>query len=629
MKKSFYFLVLLSFILVISSVSFSQVKLGVMSYSYRHLPYEEMLQQLQRMNVHYVELYEGHVSYKEYSPEDAPKIIQTAKKYGVIIDVYHAGPEEEQDWDRMFQFAKSLGVKVISSAVDMDYCGVAGKYAKKYGLKFSLHNHFVPMGRSNKWKTLEYYRDFEKIVKEYPDPVIGFNTDNGHIAISGGDPLYVLEKYFDRTYHVHFKDYIMSSRRIDAPFGTGAGKNLESLKFLKDNGYRYQSAIEYERTDVDPFLEIRNFIIQSKKVLGTFNPVSPNRGYAPEFKYKTIEEKFQGGRPTVCLVNDVNKDGKKDIIIGSFDEDNNLIWYENPNWKPHFIAKVNLEAGGTLIDINRDRRLDIIGGNNYKGNELYWIEAPKDENQKWKVHLIDKEFYKYHDQAFGDVDGDGKQELIILTQRDKKVIIYDIPENPEREPWPKETRNIVADGIEVEGVSAVDIDRDGIMDIVCGGYWFKNIKGEPNRWITQHFSSLEKTKLAAGDINNDSYPDIVLAEGESDNGRLAWYSGPEYKEHLLDENLFHPHTLFIEDFDHDDHQDIIIGEMGLKDYASKARLIFYHNKGNGTGFEKTVVSTGIPTHSSVCTDIDNDGDIDIICKSFATGLIGIWYNQER
>ena len=629
MKKCVILFLLLLYQVIFPNISFSQLKFGIMSYSFRHLPYEEMLQQLQRLSVHYAEINDMHINYKEHTPEDAQKIIQIAQKYNVEIAVYHASAQSEQEWDKLFKFAKALGVGVVSSASEMDACKIAGKYAKKYGIKFALHNHFVPMGGSTKWKTLEYYRDFEKVLKENPDPIIGFNLDNGHLGISGGDPMYIVDKYFNRIYHIHFKDYILGSRRIDSPFGTGAGKCEEFLKSLKDKGYPYLTAIEYERRDVDPFLEIRNFVIQSKKIFGTFNPVSPNSGYAPMFKYEIIEKKFQGGIPTVCLVSDLNKDGKKDIIIGSFNEENALVWYENPNWQKHHIGNVNLEAGGVLIDINRDGRLDIIAGNDYRGDELYWIESPEDATKKWTVHIIDKEFKKYHDQAFGDVDGDEDIELIVPTQEGGKLMIYDIPKNPEISPWPKEARNIISDIDKFEGVSAVDVNRDGIMDIACGGFWYINVKGLPNRWLKKQFSSLDKTKLAVGDINNDGYPDIVLAEGEADNGRLCWYSGPGYEEHYIDINLFHPHSLMIEDFDHDDHQDIVVGEMGLKDYAGKARLIFYHNKGNGVEFEKSVISTGIPTHNSVCTDIDNDGDIDIIGKSFATGLIGIWYNQER
>ena len=630
MKKYVY--ILLLFLISFSAISYSQIKLGVMTYSYRHLPYEEMLQQCQRLNIHYIELDGIHANYLQYSPEDAPKLIETAKKYGININVYHAGARNEEGWDKLFRFAEALGVKVVSSAIPYEPLEMGIKYAKKHGIKLALHNHWVPMAGKNKWKTLEYDRDFDKVANQFPDPIFGFNLDNGHFALSGGSPLSILKKYYDRTYHIHFKDYVLLGRRpTGTPFGNGAAETVACLKYLKDKNYPYLIALEYERDDIDIFHEARNYFIQSKKILGTFNPVSPNVGYAPKFVYKEVDSKFQGGRPTCCLVHDLNRDGLKDIIIGSYNEENNLVWYENPTWQRHLMANINLEAGGALIDINNDGRLDIIGGNDYKGDELYWVEAPEDPTQLWKVHLIDKEFKKYHDQAFGDIDGDRKKELIIPTQGGEKVMVYYIPKDPTVEPWPKSCRNIIADEVaDLEGIAAVDINRDGVTDIVCGGYWFIKAKGEPNRWITQQFSQLKKTKLAVGDINNDSYPDIILAEGEIDSGKLVWHAGPEYdREYFIDENLFHPHSLVIEDFDHDDHLDIIVGEMGLKEYGPKARIIFYHNKGNGEGFEKTIVSKGIPTHNTVCTDIDNDGDIDIICKSFAERTVGILYNQDR
>ncbi|KKL67817.1 hypothetical protein LCGC14_2131170, partial [marine sediment metagenome] len=78
----------------VSAISYSQIKLGVMTYSYRHLPYEEMLQQCQRLNIHYVELDVSHANYLQYSPKEALKLIETAKKYGITIDVYHAGARD-------------------------------------------------------------------------------------------------------------------------------------------------------------------------------------------------------------------------------------------------------------------------------------------------------------------------------------------------------------------------------------------------------------------------------------------------------------------------------------------------------------------------------------------------------
>jgi inosose dehydratase len=43
---------------------------------------------------------------------------------------------------------------------------------------------------------------------QYTDPaLVGLCLDMGHFAFGGGDPLEALKKYYDRIWHVHFKDY--------------------------------------------------------------------------------------------------------------------------------------------------------------------------------------------------------------------------------------------------------------------------------------------------------------------------------------------------------------------------------------------------------------------------------------
>jgi len=195
-----------------------------------------------------------------------------------------------------------------------------------------------------------------------------------------------------------------------------------------------------------------------------------------KFRHVVIDPHTIGTGNSMCLVADVNGDGFSDVIIGNYvnpPEEGYLVWYEYPDWKRHIIARANLEAGGAVADVNGDGRLDIVAGQPHFGNELYWFENPPDPTQPWARHLIDDAFKKYHDQAVGDVDGDGEDELLVPSQLAKVLVYYDIPPDPAVSPWPERYRHLICDDISIEGLAIVDPDSDGINEIVAGPNIFK------------------------------------------------------------------------------------------------------------------------------------------------------------
>jgi len=165
------------------------------------------------------------------------------------------------------------------------------------------------------------------------------------------------------------------------------------------------------------------------------------------------------------LVSDFNGDGFNDVVIGNFinppTEEGYLVLYEYPKWTKRYVARANLEAGGAVIDINGDGRLDIVAGQPFYGHELYWFENSLEPEELWTRHVIDNSFQKYHDQAVGDLDNDGEDEILVPSQLAKVLVYYDVPSDPTVSPWPKECRHLICENISVEGLAIVDLDGDG------------------------------------------------------------------------------------------------------------------------------------------------------------------------
>jgi len=76
---------------------------------------------------------------------------------------------------------------------------VAKAVKEKYGMRTVFHHHCGG-----------YVETPEEVTKlmELTDPnLLGLCLDMGHYAFGGGDPVKALEKYYERIWHVHFKDF--------------------------------------------------------------------------------------------------------------------------------------------------------------------------------------------------------------------------------------------------------------------------------------------------------------------------------------------------------------------------------------------------------------------------------------
>ncbi|MBR9997876.1 MAG: VCBS repeat-containing protein [Cyclobacteriaceae bacterium] len=369
-----------------------------------------------------------------------------------------------------------------------------------------------------------------------------------------------------------------------------------------------------------------------------------NPGMLPLFEHHTVStdftENLESNRYGTPAMADFDNDG--DLDFGMSTAGNEVYWFEflgNYQWEKHTAGQIpTLQLGGGARDIDADGWQDMVMGG-------YWFRNSQDPGHTEFIRYrydstIDREI---HDLVFSDLNGDGKEDLVVLGDKEG-CFWYDIPEDPLTDMiWTKnmitmdvlDTVSDIHGGFFPGGIG--DIDGDGAPDIVMPNRWYQN-DGTGLVWTRKFlpYGSGGYWGLSSRswviDMDRDGDNDIVMVGCDQKDSRAAWLENrgeTEYFQFIVHLLPFSApgrrgsfHSLWVADFDMDGDADIFTidqEDSAILPEGGPVRGYVWENlDGKGRNFaERVVLDKNIGGHDVLFGDVDGDGDLDAYFKVWA------------
>lgn len=229
--------------------------LGCQAYTFHRFTAFEAIEKTAQAGGRVIEFYPGQPLSKEEptvqvhhnAPEQVIAKLQAKLRQHDLLAVNYGVvglPNNETESRKVFEFARKLGLRAVTSEAKAEAMDLIEKLVKEYDIAMAIHNHPKNPRDPN-------YRHWDPkyilSLVQGRDRRLGACADTGHFARSGIRPIEALKILKGRVISAHLKDiHEFSPRGHDAPFGTGVCDVPAILEELRRQRFEGNISIEYE-----------------------------------------------------------------------------------------------------------------------------------------------------------------------------------------------------------------------------------------------------------------------------------------------------------------------------------------------------------------------------------------------
>ncbi len=342
---------------------------------------------------------------------------------------------------------------------------------------------------------------------------------------------------------------------------------------------------------------------------------------------------------------DFDGDDDNDILSGSHGR---VVWYENVDGLGNFGVEHEIVTGYLVAqsvvsaDLDGDSDYDaVIGysefGHPWEDNLLAWFENQDGMGNFGEMQVITEDADSVMSVYIADLDGDGDNDIMSASMNDDKIAWY---ENTDGLGDFSQELIITSVADSAISVYSADIDGDGDYDVLSASAgddkiaWYENENGlgdfGEQQVITQETDGA--SCVFSADIDGDGDYDILSSSFY--DSTIAWYEntdglgafGPQQVITLTPTNA---HSVFSTDLDGDGDNDVLVSAVSQSyDDEELSRIRWYENTDGLGNFDR---QQSFPTdtyrnQSIYYADLDSDDDLDILA-SFPWEYKIVWYEH--
>ncbi len=337
--------------------------------------------------------------------------------------------------------------------------------------------------------------------------------------------------------------------------------------------------------------------------------------------------------PYSIAIDNLNDDTYLDIVVACSGTNNVgvLLGYGDGTFTiptKYSTGNNSLPLSVAIADFDNDNKLDIAVANYGTASVVVLLGDGNGNFSVQNIPFFNSSNSNPYSMAIGDFNADNRSDIAVVNYDFNYV---DIILNNRNYSFSHQTAYSTTSDSQPESVVIADLNNDNYPDMIVANYLDSNVEiflGYGNG--TFRSGVLYSTgfgsgpcSVVVGDFNNDNQPDIVVTNYWAYNISVflgygdGSFSNPTTFSTGIDSE---PVALAIGDFNSDNRLDIVVANFGT------ANLGVFLGYGDGTFHSQVTYSTGSGSrpHSVATGDFNNDSQLDIVVANFWTNNVGVF-----